>query len=111
MNAQPAVELREVRKRFGQVEALKGLDLAIDRGEVVAVLGPNGAGKTTSIGLMLGLTRPTSGTVHVFGLAPASIQVRSRSGAMLQDSGLPDQLSVTELIRLFRAYYPMPLLT
>jgi ABC-2 type transport system ATP-binding protein len=110
VNAQPAVELREVRKRYGQVEALKGLDLAIDRGEVVAVLGPNGAGKTTSIGVMLGLTRPTSGTVRVFGLAPASIQVRSRSGAMLQDSGLPEQLTPRELVRLFSSYYPTPLL-
>jgi ABC-2 type transport system ATP-binding protein len=111
MNAQPVVELHEVHKRYGQVEALKGVDLTIRRGEVVALLGPNGAGKTTSISLMLGLAQPTAGMVRVFGQDPVSVQVRSRSGAMLQDSGLPDQLSVTELIRLFRAYYPMPLLT
>jgi ABC-2 type transport system ATP-binding protein len=110
MNGQLVVELREVRKRYGSVEALKGVDIVIGRGEVVAVLGPNGAGKTTSIGLMLGLVKPTSGTVRVFGQDPASLRVRSRSGAMLQDSGLPEQLTVAELVRLFRAYYPTPLL-
>jgi ABC-2 type transport system ATP-binding protein len=111
MNRQPVVELGEVRKRYGNLEALKGVDVAIGRGEVVAVLGPNGAGKTTSINVMLGLAPPTSGTVRVFGQDPASVQVRSRSGAMLQDSGLPELLTVTELIRLFRSYYPTPLLT
>ena len=111
MSSQPIVELREVHKRYGQVEALKGVDLTISRAEVVAVLGPNGAGKTTSISLMLGLAQPTSGSVRVFGQDPASVQVRSRAGAMLQDSGLPEQLTVTELIRLFRSYYPAPLLT
>jgi ABC-2 type transport system ATP-binding protein len=109
MKAHPVVELSEVRKRYGDVEALKGVDFAIGTGEVVAVLGPNGAGKTTSISLMLGLSRPTSGTVRVFGLDPDSVQARSRSGAMLQDSGLPEQLTPTELIRLFRSYYPSPL--
>jgi ABC-type Na+ transport system ATPase subunit NatA len=64
MDAQRVVELREVRKRYGNVEALKGVEITIHRGEVVAVLGPNGAGKTTSISLMLGLAQPTSGTVR-----------------------------------------------
>jgi ABC-2 type transport system ATP-binding protein len=58
--AAPAVvELQGARKRYGDVEALRGVDLVIGRGEVVAMLGPNGAGKTTSISLMLGLRRPT----------------------------------------------------
>jgi len=111
MNEPPVVELSEVRKRYGTVEALKGVDLAIGRGEVVAVLGPNGAGKTTSISLMLGLARPTSGTVRVFGQDPAVVRVRSRVGAMLQESGLPEQLTVAELVRLFRSYYPAPMPT
>src|SRR5262249_52974937 len=109
MSGPPAVELRAVRKRYGQVEALRGVDLTIQRGEVVALLGPNGAGKTTSIGLMLGLARPTSGTARVLGQDPASMAARSRSGAMLQDTGLPDQLTPAELVRLFRSYYPTPL--
>jgi ABC-2 type transport system ATP-binding protein len=109
VNAQPVVELREVRKRYGPVEALRGVDLAIRRGEVVAVLGPNGAGKTTSISLMLGLSRPTSGTVRAFGQDPAGRAVRGRCGAMLQDTGLPDPLTAAELVRLFRSYYSTPL--
>jgi ABC-2 type transport system ATP-binding protein len=109
MSGQPAVELRAVRKRYGQVEALRGVDLTIQRGEVVALLGPNGAGKTTSIGLMLGLAGPTSGPARVLGQDPASRAARSRSGAMLQDTGLPDQLTPAELVRLFRSYYPAPL--
>jgi len=109
MSGPPAVELRAVRKRYGRVEALRGVDLTIQRGEVVALLGPNGAGKTTSIGLMLGLARPTSGTARVLGQDPASLAARSRSGAMLQDTGLPDQLTPAELVRLFRSYYPTPL--
>jgi len=109
MSGPPAVELRAVRKRYGQVEALRGVDLTIERGEVVALLGPNGAGKTTSIGLMLGLARPTSGTARVLGQDPASLAARSRSGAMLQDTGLPDQLTPAELVRLFRSYYSTPL--
>ena len=110
-DAPPVVQLSEIHKRYGQVEALAGVDLTIRSGEVVTVLGPNGARKTTSIGLMLGLTRPTSGTVRLFGEDPASVRARSRTGAMLQDSGLPEQLTVTELIRLLRSYYPTPLLT
>jgi ABC-2 type transport system ATP-binding protein len=103
------VELVDVRKRYGEIEALGGVDLAIGRGEVVAMLGPNGAGKTTSISLMLGLRRPTGGQVRLFGLDPRDRRARSRVGAMLQESGVPGVLTVRELIDLFRAYYPRPL--
>ena len=72
------VELRGARKRFGEVEAVKGVDLAIGAGELVALLGPNGAGKTTSISLMLGLRRPTAGEARLFGLAPEDRRARSR---------------------------------
>jgi len=83
----PVVELHAARKRFGQVEALKGVDLAIGTGELVAMLGPNGAGKTTSISLMLGLRRPTGGEARLFGFDPADQRARSRCGVMLQESG------------------------
>jgi ABC-2 type transport system ATP-binding protein len=109
MSNEPAVELAGVRKTYGDVVALDRVDLAVRRGEIVAVLGPNGAGKTTAISLMLGLRRPTAGTVRVFGLDPRDPAARSRCGAMLQESGLPDLLTVAELERLFRAYYPRPL--
>jgi ABC-2 type transport system ATP-binding protein len=103
------VELQGVRKRYGQVEALRGVDLAIGPGEVVAMLGPNGAGKTTSIALMLGLRRPTAGRARLFGLDPQDRRARSRVGVMLQESGVPGVLTVRELVDLFRAYYPRPL--
>jgi ABC-2 type transport system ATP-binding protein len=104
-----AVELIAARKRYGTVDALRGVDLTIRPGEVVAMLGPNGAGKTTSISLMLGLRRPSSGIARLFGLDPADRRARSRCGVMLQESGVPPVLRVSELIDLFRAYYPRPL--
>src|SRR5213593_3263288 len=105
----PVVELRAARKRFGQVEALKGVDLAIGSGELVAMLGPNGAGKTTAISLMLGLRRPTGGEARLFGRDPADQRARSRCGVMLQESGTTGVLTVRELVDLFRSYYPSPL--
>jgi ABC-2 type transport system ATP-binding protein len=91
------------------VEALRGVDLAIRAGEVVAMLGPNGAGKTTSISLMLGLRQPTAGEVRLFGLPPTDRRARSRCGVMLQESGTTAVLTVSEIVDLFRAYYPAPL--
>jgi ABC-2 type transport system ATP-binding protein len=91
------------------VEALRGVDLAIRPGEVVAMLGPNGAGKTTSISLMLGLRQPTAGEVRLFGLPPTDRRARSRCGVMLQESGTTAVLTVAEIVDLFRAYYPAPL--
>src|SRR2546428_1162152 len=105
----PVVELQGARKRFGQVEALKGVDLTIGAGELVALLGPNGAGKTTSIALMLGLRRPTAAQALLFGLAPHDRRARSRCGVMLQESGTTGMLTVREIVDLFRAYYPSPL--
>ena len=105
----PVAELRAARKRFGQVEALRGVDLAIGTGELVALLGPNGAGKTTSISLMLGLRRPTGGEARLFGLDPTDQRARSRCGVMLQESGTTGVLTVRELVDLFRSYYPSPL--
>ena len=109
--ASSVVELIEARKRYGPVEALRGITLTILTGEIVAMLGPNGAGKTTSISLMLGLRQPTSGTVRLFGLPPTDRRARSRAGVMLQESGTPGVLTVRELIELFRTYYPSPLPT
>src|ERR1700681_159801 len=107
--ATPAVELIDVHKSFGHVEAVGGVSLCIERGEVVAILGPNGAGKTTCINMMLGMRRPTAGTAKLFGLSPEDRRARSRCGVMLQESGLPGQLRVRELVDLFGSYYPHPL--
>jgi ABC-2 type transport system ATP-binding protein len=103
------VELEGARKRYGAVEALRGVDLRIGAGEIVAMLGPNGAGKTTSISLMLGLRRPTAGRARLFGLDPGDRRARSRTGVMLQESGVPGTLTVREIVDLVRAYYPRPL--
>jgi ABC-2 type transport system ATP-binding protein len=106
-----AAQLTDVTKKYGDLVALKGISLTIDPGEVVAMLGPNGAGKTTSISLLLGLRKPTSGTAKLFGLNPTDRHARSRAGVMLQESGVPQVLKVTEMIDLFRSYYPSPMPT
>ncbi len=105
------VELREVSKNYGSVQALKSVTMSIEAGEVVAVLGPNGAGKSTSIAIMLGLRKATTGQALLFGERPNSPIARSRTGVMLQESGVPPTLKVRELIDLFRTYYPRPLAT
>jgi ABC-2 type transport system ATP-binding protein len=107
--ARPAVELVDAVKRYGAVEALKGVSFAIAPGSLVAMLGPNGAGKTTSISLMLGLRHPTSGKALIFGSDPRDGATRRRFGAMLQESGIPQMLKVSELVELFRSYYPRPM--
>jgi ABC-2 type transport system ATP-binding protein len=107
----PVVEFVGAGKRYGQIEALKGIDLTVQPGDVVALLGPNGAGKTTSISLMLGLRRPTAGQVRLFGLVPTDRRARSRCGVMLQESGVPGVLTVRETVEIFRTYYPAPLPT
>ncbi|HEX9099101.1 MAG TPA: ABC transporter ATP-binding protein [Candidatus Dormibacteraeota bacterium] len=104
-----AVELVRATKNYGAVKALTGVDLSINEGEVVAILGPNGAGKTTAISLMLGLRRPTSGEVRLFGLQPTDRRARSRCGVMLQESGVPRLLKVAEAVDLFGSYYASPI--
>jgi len=106
-----AVELLDVRKNYARVQALRGVSLTIERGEVVAMLGPNGAGKTTAISLMLGMRRPSAGQVRLFGRDPGDRAARSRCGVMLQESGVNDVLRVFETVAIFRAYYPRPLPT
>ena len=105
---QPIVELEAAHKRFGAVEALKGIDLAVWAGEVVALLGPNGAGKTTAISLMLGLRKPTSGRARLFGMDPGERRARSGCGVRLQESGVGGALTVREMVQTFRTYYPTP---
>ena len=106
---QAAIELRGVGKTFGRVQALRGLDLEVRRGELTALLGPNGAGKTTAIGLMQGLLRPTSGAVWVLGGDPGDVATRTQVGAMPQESALPAALTVREAVTLFSRMYPAPL--
>lgn len=103
------IEMSGVTKSYGKLPALRGVDLEVGPGEVVAFLGPNGAGKTTAIGIMLGQKLPDSGLVRLFGQRPDSPQARGRTGVMLQESGLPQSLTVSEVVQLFSSYYPYSL--
>ena len=86
-----AIELQQLRKTFrspsGLVEAVSGIDMVLNQGEVIAFLGPNGAGKTTTLDMVLGLTGPTSGTVRVCDLKPREAIRRGMVGAVLQTGG------------------------
>jgi ABC-2 type transport system ATP-binding protein len=104
-----AATLSQVSKNYGAVQALKDFSLDVRAGELTAVLGPNGAGKTTAIKLLLGLVRPTSGRVSVFGGDPTVLETHLRVGAMLQVGRVPESLRVREHIDLFSSYYAEPL--
>ncbi|HEY6407285.1 MAG TPA: ABC transporter ATP-binding protein [Ktedonobacteraceae bacterium] len=106
-----AVELQNVTKNYGSVQALKGISLKVEPGEVVAFLGPNGAGKSTSIALMLGMRRPNSGSVTLFGENPRLAKHRKHIGVMLQESGVPATLQVRELVELFGRFHDNPMVT
>ena len=97
-----------VHKAYDKIEALRGMDLVLRRGELLALLGPNGAGKTTAIALLLGLVRADAGSVALFGRDPQDIRARRGIGVMLQDADLPPTLRVGELLRLAASYYPQP---
>src|ERR1700728_3053215 len=101
--------LHSVTKRYGQTTALDHFSLTLHAGEVVALLGPNGAGKTTAVRLLLGLISAHAGSVRVIGRDPRDSDARTRIGAMLQVSRVPEMLRVREHIDLFRSYYPNPL--
>jgi ABC-2 type transport system ATP-binding protein len=106
---QDAVSVSALRKTFGAVTAVDGVDLTVAPGEVVALLGPNGAGKTTTIEMLLGLSRPDSGTVRVLGLDPVAAVRSGGVGAMLQSGGLLRDLLVGETVRLVAAMHRSPL--
>jgi ABC-2 type transport system ATP-binding protein len=104
-----AVTFENVSKHYGQVKAVNELSLEIPQGRTIAFLGPNGAGKSTSIDMLLGLRRPTSGTVRVFGKSPRDAITAGHVGAMLQSGGLLSDVSVGELITLMTKLHPRPL--
>jgi ABC-2 type transport system ATP-binding protein len=103
------VRTRGLRKAFGAVRAVDGVDLDIVAGETVALLGPNGAGKSTTIDILLGLARPDAGTVSVFGRDPQAAAQAGMVGAMLQSGGLLTEVTVAELVGLAASLYPRPM--
>jgi ABC-2 type transport system ATP-binding protein len=109
----PAVSLTAVEKTFrspaGPVHAVRGVDIEIMPGEVVALLGPNGAGKSTTIDVLLGLTAPDDGTAALFGRPPAEAVKEGQVAAMLQIGQLLRDLSVREIVTVVASLYPKPL--
>ncbi|HEY3727394.1 MAG TPA: ABC transporter ATP-binding protein [Solirubrobacteraceae bacterium] len=97
------------RSPAGPVRAVRGIDVTIAPGETVALLGPNGAGKSTTIDMLLGLTRPDSGTVSVLGNSPRDAVSKGLIGAMLQTGALIRDLSLRELIAMVASLYPDPM--
>ena len=108
-HAGPLARLCNVKKSYGATMALDGLDLEIGRGELLALLGPNGAGKSTAIALLLGLERPDSGDISLFGESPDSLAARRQTGIMMQEVTLPAELRVRELLDLTASYYAAPM--
>jgi ABC-2 type transport system ATP-binding protein len=103
------IALSRLTKTYGQVRAVRGIDLSIARGETVALLGPNGAGKSTTIDMVLGLTKPDSGSVSLFGMPPAEAVAKGSVGGMLQTGELVQYLTVREAVTMVASVYPHPL--
>jgi ABC-2 type transport system ATP-binding protein len=105
-----AIEVRGLRKQYGEKVAVDGIDLRVARGEVFALLGPNGAGKTTTVEILEGHRDRTAGEVSVLGYDPESkdTDMKARIGIVLQETGVSPYLTVAETIELYRGYYPHP---
>jgi ABC-2 type transport system ATP-binding protein len=105
-----AIDVRDLRKTYGELDAVAGIDLKVARGEVFALLGPNGAGKTTAVEIMEGHRDRTSGEVSVLGFDPGRREraFKERIGIVLQSTGIDPYLKVDECIEQFRGYYPHP---
>jgi ABC-2 type transport system ATP-binding protein len=101
------IVLANLSKYYGAVPAVRSIDLAIAPGKTVALLGPNGAGKSTTIDIVLGLTRPDSGGVSVFGMSPSEAVAARAVGGMLQTGALIQYLSVRELVTMVASLYPI----
>src|SRR3984957_13859511 len=103
------IVLEQLTKSYGDVRAVREIDLSLAAGETVALLGPNGAGKSTTIDMILGLTRPDCGSVALFGMTPAEAVTAGIVGGMLQTGSLIPYLQVRELVTMVASLYPRPL--
>jgi ABC-2 type transport system ATP-binding protein len=105
-----AVEVRGLRKSYGSFEAVRGIDLSVEAGEVFALLGPNGAGKTTTVEILEGHRQRSSGEVSVLGHDPGRNEraLKERVGIVLQQTGVDEYLTVREVVEMVAGYYPTP---
>src|SRR6202451_3168130 len=106
----PAIEARGLRKRYGEYEAVRGIDITVRRGEVFGLLGPNGAGKTTTVEILEGYRQRTGGEVSVLGYDPArrQIELRKRIGIVLQSGGIYSHVTPREALQHWASFYPTP---
>jgi ABC-2 type transport system ATP-binding protein len=109
MSSTPAIAIRHLRKRYGQIEAVAGVSFEVLRGEIFGVMGPNGAGKTTTVECLLGLTEPDTGAIEIAGIDRRAEPdaVKRKVGAALQATALQDALTPREAVALFAALYGM----
>jgi ABC-2 type transport system ATP-binding protein len=105
-----AIEVRALSKRYGELQALRGIDLSVARGEVFGLLGPNGAGKTTTVEILEGYRERSGGEVSVLGHDPArrELALRRRIGIVLQSGGIYSHLTPREALRHWAGFYPAP---
>jgi ABC-2 type transport system ATP-binding protein len=105
--ANPVLQVENLVKRYGEVEAVRGVSFSVEEGEVFGLLGPNGAGKTSTIEVLEGLRVADGGSATVCGLDPQKNpnELKNEIGATLQATSLPDKLRVSEAIRLFASFY------
>jgi ABC-2 type transport system ATP-binding protein len=105
-----AIEVRDLHKRYGEHEAVRGIDIEVRRGEVFGLLGPNGAGKTTTVEILEGYRARTSGEVSVLGYDPArrQIELRRRIGIVLQSGGVYSHITPREALAHWASFYPRP---
>src|SRR6266481_941280 len=103
----PVLRVENLFKRYGEVEAVRGISFSIEEGEVFGLLGPNGAGKTSTIEILEGLRDADSGTASVCGFDPQrqGDQLKHEIGATLQATSLPDKLRTMDALRLFASFY------
>ena len=108
--AERVIEIEGLRKSYGEVEAVAGIDVHVDRGEIFALLGPNGAGKTTTTEILEGYRPRTAGNVEVLGRDPAKGEhaLKQRIGIVLQSTGVDPFLTVRETVEMYGGYYPHP---
>src|SRR5437773_11082096 len=106
----PVLHVENLTKRYGDVEAVRGISFEVAEGEVFALLGPNGAGKTTTVEILEGFRRRSGGSVSVLGFDPATgdRRLKQQMGIVLQTTGVDPYLTVAETVDMFRGYYPKP---